>query len=396
LSSVQAQARQNAGPLPDVTPADAVADPRRETAPLFHVSGRARNWLLAHPFLQYALAFIGFLVSSLLNLSLLNFIGYQSVALIYLLAIVVLALFLNRGPVLFATALTAFWWGFAFAPPQYSFHITGSYDKMMLVTYFAVALTISQLTSRLRAHREAVAKTRLIAESERLGRTLLNSVSHEFRTPISTITAAASELRASGSLTPVQQKLTAEIETASARLNRVVQSLLSAARLRSGQIRPKPDWCDVPELIRLALRDVAALTAGHSIETRIAPGLHLAKMDFVLTEQILANLVVNAAMHTPAGTAVEVSVRIERRDLILQVADRGPGLPADQLERIFDPFHRAANARPGGTGLGLAIVKGFAEAQGGRVSAENRAGGGALFTIILPANESPKLPEEQM
>jgi two-component system sensor histidine kinase KdpD len=393
---VQAQAHQNASPLPDIAPGDADAEPRPKAARLFRAAGRVRTWLLTHPLQQYALAFAGFLASSLLNLSLAKFIGHQSVALVYLLAVVVLALFLNRGPVLFVTALTAFWWGFAFAPPQYSFRITGSYDKMMLVTYFVVAITISQLTSRLRAHREAVAKSKLIAESERLGRTLLNSVSHEFRTPISSITAAASELRASGLLTPVQQKLTAEIETASARLNRVVQSLLSAARLRSGQIRPKPDWCDMPELVRLALRDVAALTAGHAIEVKIAPGLHLAKLDFVLTEQILANLVVNAAMHTPAGTAVEISARIERRDLILQVGDRGPGLPADQLKRVFDPFHRAATARPGGTGLGLAIVKGFAEAQGGRVSAENRPGGGALFTIILPANESPKLPEEQM
>lgn len=380
-------------PLPGAVAADAGADSRQEAARFFRVRGRARNWLLTHPLQQYALAFIGFLASTLINFSLSDFIGYQSLALVYLLAVVVLALFLNRGPVIIATALTAFWWGFAFAPPPYTFHITGAYDKMMLVTYFAVAITISQLTSRLRAHREAVAKTSLLAESERLGRTLLNSVSHEFRTPISTITAATSELRASGSLTPVQQKLTAEIETASARLNRVVQSLLSAARLRSGQIRPKPDWCDVPELVRMAVRDVAALTAGHPVEVKIAAGLHLAKLDFVLTEQILANLLANAAMHTPAGTAVEISARLEHYDLIFQVADRGPGLPPDQLERVFDPFHRAAGARPGGTGLGLAIVKGFAEAQGGRVLAENRQGGGAIFTIVLPANETPKLPE---
>jgi two-component system, OmpR family, sensor histidine kinase KdpD len=382
-------------PLPGAAAADADVDSRQETARLFRVAGRARNWLLRHPFQQYALAFIGFLASTLINFSLSDFIGYQSVALVYLLAVVVLALFLNRGPVLLATALTAFCWGFAFAPPRYAFHITGFYDKMVLITYFAVAITISQLTSRLRAHREAVARAQLLAESERLGRTLLNSVSHEFRTPISTITAAASELRASGSLTPVQQKLTAEIETASARLNRVVQSLLSAARLRSGQIRPKPDWCDVPELVRMAVRDVAGFTADHPVGIKIAPGLHLAKLDFVLTEQILANLLANAATHTPAGTAVEISTRLEHHNLIFQVADRGPGLPADQLERVFDPFHRTAGARPGGTGLGLAIVKGFAEAQGGRVFAENRPGGGAIFTITLPANESPKLPEEQ-
>ena len=392
---MQAQARHNLSTLPDAARPDATGRDRAPDAPREHAAS-ASNWLLAHPLQQYALAFAAFVAASLLNLSLEPRIGYQSVSLIYLLVVVVLALFLNRGPVILTAALTAFWWGYAFAPPRYSFQITGFYDKMMLVTYFAVALSISQLTARLRAHREAVAKTKLVAESERLGRTLLNSVSHELRTPIATITGAASELRASGPLTPIQQKLAVEIETiVSIRLNRVVQSLLSAARLRSGRLRPKPDWCDIPELIRLAVREVGTLAAGHPIEVNIAPGLPLAKMDFVLMEQALANLMVNATMHTPPGTAITISARVEKNELILQVADRGPGLPPDELERIFDPFHRAATARPGGTGLGLAIVKGFVEAQGGRVSASNRtSGGGALFTITLPANEAPDLPEE--
>jgi two-component system, OmpR family, sensor histidine kinase KdpD len=395
LSRVQAQARQNPSSLPDAGlpvvsgSAGARAVPRGE-----HNTAASSHWLFARPYRQYLVAVLSFVVATLLNLSLEHLIGYQAVALIYLLAVVVLAIFLNRGPVIFGTALTAAWWGFAFAPPRYAFHISSSYDKMMVATYFAVALTISQLTTRLRVHREAEAKTRLISESERLGRTLLNSVSHELRTPIAAITSATSELRASGSLNPVQQKLTVEIEAASARLNRVVQSLLSAARLKSGQLRPKPDWCEVADLVRLTLRNVASLTAGHRVEVRLAPGLLLARMDFVLMEQVLSNLVVNAAMHTPAGTAIEISARIEGPDLIVQVADRGPGLPADQLERIFDSFHRAPGAKPGGTGLGLAIVKGFVEAQGGRVKAGNRPGGGALFTITMPANESPNLPEE--
>ena len=264
---------------------------------------------------------------------------------------------------------------------------------MMLVTFFAVAVTISQLTTRLRAHREAVNRTRLVAESERLGRTLLNSVSHELRTPIAAINSAAGELRASNALTPLQQKLTNEIETASTRLNRVVQSLLSAARLQSGQLRPKLDWCDIPELARLALREVGATAVEHPVEVRIAPGLHLAKMDFVLMEQALANLVANAAMHTPPETAIDIMARIEQGELMLQVADRGPGLPPDQLDRIFDSFHRASNATPGGIGLGSCHRPGFCRGlQGGRVNAVNRQGGGALFTITMPAHESPGHP----
>lgn len=392
---MQAQARQNPSSLPDAAPR---AVPSRSGPQSVARGDRAAsasaNWLHSHPSGQYLLAFLCLVAVTLLNVSLENLIGYQAVALVYLLVVAVLALFLNRGPVIFGTVLTAFWWGFAFAPPRYAFRISSSYDKMMVGTYFAVALIISQLTTRLRAHREAETKTRLIAESERLSRTLLNSVSHELRTPIAAITSATGELRASGSLTPVQQKLTVEIETASARLNRVVQSLLSAARLKSGQLRPKPDWCEVADLVRFTLRDVASLTAGHRVEVRIAPGLLLVRMDFVLMQQALANLAVNAAMHTPPGTTIEISARIEGADLMLQVADRGPGLPPDQLERIFDSFHRAPGAKPGGTGLGLAIVRGFVEAQGGRVHAANRPDGGAIFTITMPANESPNLPKE--
>jgi two-component system, OmpR family, sensor histidine kinase KdpD len=343
---------------------------------------------------HYFMAFGAFVAASLLNLCLQKWIGYQAIALVYLLAVMLLALFVGRGPILFGTALTAVGWSYLFAPPRYSFHIASSYDKMMFATYFVVALTIGELTTRLRAKRDAEIKTRLLAESERLGRTLLNSVSHELRTPIAAITSAIGGLRDSGTCTPVQQKLAAEIESASARLNRVVQSLLSAARIQSGQVRPKLEWCEVRDVVRIALRESTELTASHPVETKIAAGLPLVKMDFVLMEQVLTNLLANAATHTPPNTRVEISGRMAGNHLILEISDRGPGLPADELERIFDLFHRLPNAKPGGTGLGLAIVRGFIEAQGGRVKAANRAGGGTVFIISMPADDPPELPEE--
>ena len=145
------------------------------------------------------LAFVVFTVVSLLNLWLWNFIGYQATALVYLLSIVVLALFVDRGPIIFGTALTALGWAFI-APPRFTFHISESfYDKMMVLTYnFAVALTVAQLMSRLRAQREAEIRAKLLVESERLGRTLVSLVSDGLRTPITAITGAAgvSALRA--------------------------------------------------------------------------------------------------------------------------------------------------------------------------------------------------------
>jgi two-component system, OmpR family, sensor histidine kinase KdpD len=493
---------------------------------------------------QYTAAFATFVAASSLNLWLQKWIGYQAIALVYLLSIVVISLFIGRGPILFGTVLTAAGWNFFFAPPRFAFNISDTYDNMMLVTYFVVTLILGHLTTHLRAQRaaeqerkervstlylltrelagsadqadilakvvrevgtvfnadvalllanpnerqhlaicpagtwqpdetdqalaawafehnepagrgtntvlhaeglhlplssggppagviglrlktkadldlrqrdlldsfvreivfvldrqrlrDAESSNRLLSESERLGRTLLNSVSHELRTPVAAIGSASTGLRTSGPLTSAQQNLAVEIESANTRLNRVVQSLLSAARMQSGHLRPKLDWCDVSDLIRAALSEAGDLTAGHPIETHIAPALPLVKMDHALMEQALTNLLVNAATHTPKGTAIEISARAQGNELILEVADRGPGLPADQLERIFDLFHRLPTARPGGTGLGLAIVKGFVEAQGGRVKAANRPGGGAVFTLCLPAADRPELPEEML
>ncbi len=345
---------------------------------------------------QYAFALAVFAGVAPLDLWLQGLIGYEAIALVNLLAVVMLALFVSRGPILLGTTLTAVGWNFLCAPPRFSFHISSFYDQMMFATYFAVALTVGQLTARLRALRDAEIKTKMLTESERLSRTLLNSVSHELRTPLAAITSATSGLRTSGTLTPTQEKLAAEIESASARLNRVVQSLLSAARLQSGPLRPKLDWCDASDLIRVTLQEVATLTERHPLSLKISPQLPLVKMDFVLTQQALANLLVNAATHTPPGTPIDIMAHIDGTNLLLQVADRGPGLPANQLGLIFELFYRTPTAKPGGTGLGLAIVKGFVEAQGGSVRAYNRTGGGAIFTIAMPAVDTPSLPKETL
>ncbi|MEY2467161.1 MAG: hypothetical protein QOD03_1682 [Verrucomicrobiota bacterium] len=345
---------------------------------------------------QYVVAFLIFALVSLFNLCIQDWIGYQAIALIYLLSIVLLALVISRGPIFFGTVLTAAGWNFFFAPPAFAFNISDTYDNMMLLTYFVVTLTVGQLTTRLRMQREAEIKSKLVVESERLGRTLLNSVSHELRTPVAAITSATNSLQATDPLTDEQRNLAGEIEFASARLNRVVQSLLSAARLQAGQVQPKLDWCDVSDVVRVVLRNNNKLTCGHPIEVRMAPSLPLIKADFVLMEQALANLVVNAATHTPPAMPIEISARVEQKNFILEVADHGLGLPSDQLERIFDPFYRTALATPGGTGLGLAIVKGFIEAQGGNVKAANRKSGGAIFTITMPIADAPNLPKENI
>jgi two-component system sensor histidine kinase KdpD len=243
--------------------------------------------------------------------------------------------------------------------------------------------------------REAETEAKLLAESERLGKTLLNSVSHELRTPLAAITSAASGLRDAGPLTPAQQTLAAELDEATARLNRLVRNLLDLSRLEAGHLRPNIDWHDVRDLVHTALQNLGRTLAEHPVKMDIASDLPPARFDFALTEQILANLLSNAAVHTPAGTPVEVRARAESNELVLEVGDRGPGLPPGNPARLFDRFQRGADAAPGGTGIGLSLVKGFAEAQDGTVAAASRDGGGAIFTVRLPLTKMPPVPQEK-
>jgi two-component system sensor histidine kinase KdpD len=185
-----------------------------------------------------------------------------------------------------------------------------------------------------------------------------------------------------------------EIQEAAARLNRLVGNLLDITRLETGHVKPKLDWCDVNDLVHIAVQETAGELARHQVTVMVAPGLPLVRMDFVLMQQSLMNLLHNAAVHTPAGTPVEVSAFVEKDNLLLTVADRGPGLPPEAIERVFDKFYRAPAARAGGTGLGLSIVKGVVGAQGGQCTAANRPGGGAAFAISLPMGMPPPMSAE--
>jgi two-component system sensor histidine kinase KdpD len=493
---------------------------------------------------QYLVALATSAAATALGFVVQRWVGYQSVALIYLSAVIVLAMFVGRGPIFFAATLTALAWNFLFVPPTFTIWISGFHDSMMFMMYFLVALATGQLTAKQRLQqaaerereqrtnalyrltrelasasdypevlsaaisevgavfdadvalllpnsetnrdlvryfagawaldekeesvaawafqhdqpagrftdtlpnaaglhlplsaggkpsgimalrfrsaksltiqqrnllesfvrqvalvidrqrlRDAEINAKLLTSSEQLSRTLLNSVSHELRTPIAAIISAASAIAEAGPLTQTQRGLTSEIETASIRLNRVVQNLLGAARVQSGHVAPRMDWCDIGELVQVSLRNLERQLEGRNVTLEIRKDLPMIRADFVLLEQALNNLLLNAAIHTPPGTAVEVRAAAEGDELILTVADHGPGLAPNELARAFDLFHRGPDAKPGGAGLGLPIVKGFVEAQGGRVSAANRASGGAEFSITLPIPPAPPTPSEML
>jgi len=235
-------------------------------------------------------------------------------------------------------------------------------------------------------------QARLIAESEKLSKALLNSISHELRTPISAITAAASALAEfkGNEPHPLQKSLAGEIQESASRLNRLVSNLLDMTRLESGAVKPRVEWCDVADLINVALRHNERELAGHPVNLSLPKPLPLVKMDFVLIEQVINNLLLNAANYTPPGTPVEIKAWTVPEAMVISVADRGPGLPSESLAHVFEKFYRVPGAPAGGTGLGLSIVKGLVEAHGGRVEVQNRPDGGAEFTIYLPLEASPE------
>jgi two-component system sensor histidine kinase KdpD len=140
----------------------------------------------------------------------------------------------------------------------------------------------------------------------------------------------------------------------------------------------------VSDLVHLAVAEAEKLLARHKVAVNISAGLPIVRMDFVLMHQAMMNLLSNAALHTPPGTEVQVSAGVAKGDLVIEVADRGPGMPPATIARAFEKFYRGPSAGTGGTGLGLSLVKGFVEAQGGAVTAGNRPDGGAVFTIRLP------------
>ncbi|MGA3007576.1 MAG: ATP-binding protein [Opitutaceae bacterium] len=258
---------------------------------------------------------------------------------------------------------------------------TLSRSQRDLVEAFAQQLALTVEREHLRAASE---REKLLAQSDKLHRTLLDSVSHELRTPLAVINASTESLAEADH--NLQRQLVNEIRTAVRRLNRLVGNLLDQTRLESGTLKPRLDWCDAGDIVNAAIESTRDALAGHPLTITVPEGLPPMRADFALTEHILANLLLNAANHTPAATPVFLSAGVEPggRRVFFTVADRGPGFPPAQRERLFKKFVREDAAGTTGLGLGLSIVRGFVIAQGGEVVAGENSGGGAVITVYLP------------
>jgi two-component system sensor histidine kinase KdpD len=252
------------------------------------------------------------------------------------------------------------------------------------------ARQIAFAIERLRLAEEARAAT-LRARSEQMRSSLLSAVSHDLRTPLATITGAGTALRDDrGRLGPEQRaELVDTICVEAERMERLVGNILDMVRIESGGMVLRRDWVPIEEVLGSALVRLDAKLQGREVQTDLPEGLPLVPVDPVLFEQVFVNLLENAVKYTPLGSPVEIGARLVDQVLEIEVADRGPGIPAGQEERIFEKFQRGGRSGGGGVGLGLPICRGIVEAHGGTIHAANREGGGALFRIRLPLRESP-------
>ncbi len=235
---------------------------------------------------------------------------------------------------------------------------------------------------------EAARQAALLKESDQLRTALFNSVSHELRTPLAEISAAIATLLDSSTQysAEIRQELLETVKNSATRMERVVANLLDAARLESGMLQLKIDWCDVEDIVGTAIRRMGETTRNHILKTRVAPDLPLLRADCVLLEHVVVNLLDNASKYSPPGTELTIAAEQNGPEIFISVEDRGCGIPLQDLARIFDKFYRAPQqaVQAAGTGLGLSICKSIIEAHQGRIWAKNNPGRGAIFVFAVP------------
>lgn len=327
------------------------------------------------------------LVAELLNLE------ETTIVMLDLLAVVFAATRWGKAPAATAALLSVLAYDFFFLPPHraLTFALQDGQNFLTFACLLVVGLTTADLTSRVRelaAERvrlvEEARAGELARETERLQSALLNSISHDLQTPIASIVGALDGL-CDSTITLDEDSRRSLLQTAreeTSRLHRLVRNLLDMTRLESGP-RLEKEECDLQDLIGTALAQLEEQLAGRPVNVHIAPDTPPVKVGFVLFNQVLVNLLENAAKYSPPRSPIDITC-FPDRGVVVEVADRGPGIPPEEQERVFDKFHRLHWPGVSGTGLGLTISRGLVEAHGGTLVARNREGGGTRMVIRLP------------
>jgi K+-sensing histidine kinase KdpD len=332
-----------------------------------------------------------------------------NISMLYLIAVLAAATLAGRGPAISSSLAAFLAYNWFFVPPLHTLSVGDPNEWFALAIFIVTATITGQLAAdqRDRAReaaereretvalyqerdrlRERATEAEVLRRADELKTALLGAVSHDLRTPLASIIASAGSLRqAEVAWTDAEREsFLGDIEGEAQRLARIVANLLDLSRIESGTLRPERGWYDLPALTDDVLGRLRAVTRDHPVHVHASEDLPPVPLDYVEVDQVLSNLIENAVRHTPSGTEIWISIDREGGDAVVSVADSGPGIPETALTHLFDPFVRAVRRRggPGGVGLGLAIARGLVEAHGGRITAMNRAEGGANFRFTLP------------
>ena len=312
------------------------------------------------------------------------------VSVLFLAAVITSAALWGLGPSLFAAVLSVAGGSYFFFDPVYSFHVANPQDFADLTVFVVAAVLVSRLADGVRRQAREIANARLKRQGEALREALLNSVSHDLQTPLAAILGSASVLESLDERAEprVRRELSTTIREEAERLASYIGNVLDLTRIRSGQIAPRLELVELADIVNGALRRKERVLAGCKLHVVLPEGLPMLRLDLFLMEHAVANVLDNAAKFSAPGATVEVSARRDGQAVVLEIADSGRGIPADELDRVFDAFYRGGDAQAGGaagSGLGLAICRAFVEANGGSVHVHSDGRGrGTCVQLRLP------------
>jgi len=341
-----------------------------------------------------------------------------SAGVVYMLGVLVVSTYWGLGLGLFTAAASVLAFNFFHIPPTGTLDVARGENWVALAVFLAVAVIASSLAEQSRArareaeHRRreadmavlaalvllldrerlqaATIETEALRRSDELKTVLLRAVSHDLRSPLTAIMAAGEALGGESISAADRQALAAAVSAESSRLSRLVDNLLDLSRLEAGQAHPRPDWCSLEEVVGAAVDDLGE--RGELVRVSLDPDLPFVRADAAQLERAMANLLENAIRFSHGEQAL-VKARALQDRLVLRVVDRGPGIPPEDLDLVFEPFYQRPDDRPQeGSGLGLAIVRGLVEVNGGHVWAESVAGQGTTFVVEMPLEPEAERP----
>lgn len=311
-------------------------------------------------------------------------LSLATVALLYLLVVFLTASQLGRGPSLLASLLAVLAANYFFTVPFNTFVVAAPQDVLALLVFLVVAET----TSRMAARQQKAAEAEILRKTDELKSILLSAVSHDLRTPLSSIRVAATALLQRNVQwgDDVRRDLLQMIDSEAARLSRLVGNLLDLSRIEAGALRPLKEPQDVQEVVARAVDAAGDRLQTHPVRVDVDPHTPLVPLDFTMIENVLINLLDNAGRNAPDGSQIRIEARPAGGDVIVRIENDGPGIPAAIAGQIFNRFATAQEGRQG-TGLGLAICKGLIEAHGGRIWVDRPGEPGARFAFSLPSED---------